>query len=81
MNSTELKTKTLKKLLNIPTEPTAIPKKIRLSANTLICNGCGKSHKEVQTLIKLCHKTQFLICNECIELCNQIVKTPQKFIA
>src|SRR6266852_2057999 len=41
------------------------------SKNTLYCSFCGKSHHEVRKLIA---GPSVFICDECIELCNDIIR-------
>jgi len=43
----------------------------------LICNFCGKSASEVEKLIA---GTKVNICNECIDLCNDILKVKQYLV-
>ena len=45
------------------------------SKNTLYCSFCGKSQHEVRKLIA--GPTVF-ICDECVELCNDIIKEESK---
>ena len=41
------------------------------SKNTLYCSFCGKSQHEVKKLIA---GPSVFICDECIELCNDIIR-------
>ena len=41
------------------------------SKNTLYCSFCGKSQHEVRKLIA---GPSVFICDECIELCNDIIR-------
>jgi hypothetical protein len=68
------KTQALRKMLGLQPEPTQLTKDQKLSLNTELCNSCGKTHKEVNLLIRLCIKTNYLICNECVEVCNHIIQ-------
>ena len=45
------------------------------SKNTLYCSFCGKSQHEVRKLIA--GPTVF-ICDECVELCNDIIREESK---
>ncbi|MDX5350342.1 MAG: ATP-dependent Clp protease ATP-binding subunit ClpX, partial [Paracoccaceae bacterium] len=45
------------------------------SKNTLYCSFCGKSQHEVRKLIA--GPTVF-ICDECVELCNDIIREETK---
>ena len=48
------------------------------SKNTLFCSFCGKSQHEVRKLIA--GPTVF-ICDECVELCMDIIKEENKSVA
>ena len=41
------------------------------SKNTLYCSFCGKSQHEVKKLIA---GPSVFICDECIDLCNEIIR-------
>ena len=46
-----------------------------INYGTLRCSFCGKSHNEVKKLIggpKVC------ICNECVDICNEIIADDQQ---
>ena len=44
---------------------------------SLTCSFCGKSHNEVKKLIAS-HKV--CICNECIDICNEIIADDQQYL-
>lgn len=50
----------------------------QITKNTLYCSFCGKSQHEVAKLIA--GPTVF-ICNECVELCNDIIREEAKSVA
>ena len=58
-------------------EPSAAIDNILADARngTLRCSFCGKSQNEVQKLIA---GPQAYICNECIDICNEIIADDQQ---
>jgi len=44
---------------------------MRREDDTLRCSFCGKSHDEVKKLIA---GPTVYICNECIDICNEIIR-------
>ena len=65
--------KEIKRLLKIKKKPQdPKPKEER-------CSSCNKTQKETKVLICLRHTPNFLICDECVELCEEICSTPGQF--
>ena len=48
---------------------------VRRSDETLRCSFCGKSQNEVKKLIA---GPTVYICNECIDICNEIISDDQQ---
>ena len=54
------------------------PRRRKKDPDTLYCSFCNKSHHEVSKLIA---GPKVLICDECIELCNEIIAEESLAIA
>lgn len=54
------------------------PHRRKKDPDTLYCSFCNKSHHEVSKLIA---GPKVLICDECIEICNEIIVEEQYLLA
>ncbi|CAB3637177.1 hypothetical protein CEY09_14705 [Achromobacter marplatensis] len=54
------------------------PRRRKKDPDTLYCSFCNKSHHEVSKLIA---GPKVLICDECIEICNEIIVEEQYLLA
>ncbi|HKA21074.1 MAG TPA: ClpX C4-type zinc finger protein [Blastocatellia bacterium] len=66
-------------LENLQKEAAALQKAIDASKDiTLRCSFCGKSQNEVNKLIA---GPMVYICNECIDICNEIIADDEQYSA